>query len=349
MPPSAMSAATAPDATWMFQEAAEAPAAVERLLRANAAAVDELGQRLRQRPPRAVVTLGRGSSDNAATYAKYLIETGLGVLTSSGSPSVSSVYEARQDLADVLVLAISQSGRSPDLLAAVAAARAAGARVVALVNDAASPMADLAHVTLPLHAGPERSIAATKSYIAALAAIAQLTAAWARDAELAAELKALPGDLASAWTQDWASAAQALTPVQSLYVLGRGPGFAAAQEAALKLKETCGLHAEAFSAAEVLHGPMALVERDFPVLMFAQGDPSEAGVVGLARELSGRGARVLLAGATEPGALPFTRTHPALQPIALIQSFYRMANSLALARGFDPDSPPHLRKVTETV
>ena len=343
------SQATAPDATRMFREAAQAPAAVERLLSANRGAVEALADGLQRRPPRAVVTLGRGSSDHAATYAKYLIETGLGVLTSSGSPSVSSVYEARQDLREVLLLAISQSGRSPDLLAAVEAARKAGARVVALVNDAASPMAGLAHVTLPLHAGPERSVAATKSCVAALAAVAQLVSAWARDAELAVALSGLPACLAEAWTQDWSPAAAALQPAHSLYVLGRGPGFAAAQEAALKLKETCGLHAEAFSAAEVLHGPMALVAADFPVLVFAQADLSEAGVVGLAHELAARGARVLLAGAEAPGALPFARTHPALQPIALIQSFYRLANALALARGFDPDSPPHLRKVTETV
>ena len=341
--------ATEPDATRMFQEAADAPAAVERLLNANRAAVEELAGQLRRRPPRAVVTLGRGSSDHAATYAKYLIETGLGVLTSSASPSVSSIYDARQDLRDVLFLAISQSGRSPDLLAAVEAARNAGAHVVALVNDAASPMADLAHVTLPLHAGPEQSVAATKSYIAALAAIAQLTAAWADDDALGAALDGLPPQLALAWALDWSPAVEALIPERNLYVLGRGPGFAAAQEAALKLKETCGLHAEAFSAAEVLHGPMALVEKDFPVLIFAQADLSEAGVVDLARQLAGRGARVLLAGADGPGALPFARTHAALQPIALIQSFYRLANALALARGLDPDSPPHLRKVTETV
>jgi glucosamine--fructose-6-phosphate aminotransferase (isomerizing) len=202
---------------------------------------------------------------------------------------------------------------------------------------------------LPLHAGPETSVAATKSYIAALSAVAQLTAAWTEDRDLSAALDRLPDQLAQAWTLDWSPAVQALTPAKSLFVLGRGPGFAAAQEAALKLKETCGLHAEAFSAAEVLHGPMALVEARFPVLIFAQGDLSETGVVGLARDLAARQAQVLLAGADEPGALPFARAHAALQPIALIQSFYRMANALSLARGFDPDSPPHLRKVTETV
>ncbi|MBW8812703.1 MAG: SIS domain-containing protein [Caulobacterales bacterium] len=333
----------------MFREAAEAPAAVARMLAANRVACEVLGERLRAAPPRAVVTLGRGSSDHAATYAKYLIEGGAGVLTASGAPSISSVYQARPQLEGALCLAISQSGRSPDLLAALEAARAGGARIVALVNDEASPMAALADVVLPLHAGPETSVAATKSYLTALAATAQLVAAWTQDSELAAGLERLPDQMDEAWSLDWSAAVDALTPAQHLYVLGRGPGFAAAQEAALKLKETCGLHAEAFSAAEVLHGPMALVEPGFPVLILAQGDESQAGVAALAQSLAERQARVLLAGAEGPGALPFVAAHPALQPIALVQSFYRAANALSLARGFDPDHPPRLRKVTETV
>ena len=338
-----------PDQTFMFREAAEAAAAVARLLDANRPAVASLAAELRADPPRAVVTCARGSSDHAATYAKYLIETGAGVLTASAAMSVSSVYEARQDLEGVLFLAISQSGRSPDLLAAARAARDAGARIVALVNDETAPLAGLAHVTLPLHAGPERSVAATKSFITALAAIAQLVAGWTRDAVLEQALDALPAQLAEAWALDWTCAVPHLLHAQSLYVLGRGVGFATAQEAALKFKETCGLHAEGFSAAEVLHGPMALVDKSFPVLMFAQGDATEESVAGLADQLRTRGAQVLLAGAARPGALPSVVAHPTLQPLLLIQSFYRLANALSLARGLDPDNPPHLRKVTETV
>ncbi|CAN7488432.1 SIS domain-containing protein [Phenylobacterium sp. LjRoot225] len=333
----------------MFHEAAEAGEAVARLLDANRTAVGKLAADLRANSPRAVVTCARGSSDHAATYAKYLIETGAGVLTSSAAMSVSSVYEARQDLQGVLFLAISQSGRSPDLLASASAARAAGARIVALVNDETAPLADLADVTLPLHAGPERSVAATKSFITALAAIAQLVAAWTKDVALEEALEALPAQLAEAWALDWSSAVPRLLTAQSLYVLGRGVGFAAAQEAALKFKETCGLHAEGFSAAEVLHGPMALVDENFPVLMFAQEDATAESVVALADQLQGRGAEVLLAGARRPDALPAIAAHPILQPLLLIQSFYRLANALSLARGFDPDNPPHLRKVTETV
>ena len=340
--------AVRPETTRMFAEAAEAPAAVARMLAANRPAVLALGEDLRRDPPRAVVTCARGSSDHAATYAKYLIETGIGVPTSSAALSVSSVYDATPRLEGALFLAISQSGRSPDLLAAVEAARRGGARTVALVNDEASPLAELAHLTLPLKAGPETSVAATKSYITALAGVAQLVSAWTPDAPLAAGLDALPAILSEAWKLDWSPAVTRLKTARNLYVLGRGPGYAVAQEAALKLKETCGLHAEAFSAAEVLHGPMALVGEGFPVLVFVQADASEAGVLELARALEARGAEVLVAGGTGGNQLPTLAAHPALEPIVRIQGFYRMANALAVARGLDPDSPPHLKKVTET-
>jgi glucosamine--fructose-6-phosphate aminotransferase (isomerizing) len=333
----------------MHQEAAEAPLAVERMLAANASAVARLAADLRKKAPRAVVTCARGSSDHAATYAKYLIETRAGVITSSAAMSVASIYDARPDMTGVLMLAISQSGRSPDLLASVGAAREAGARVVALVNDESSPLAEIAEVTLPLHAGPEKSVAATKSFITALASVAQLVAAWTEDHELGSALTALPVQLEQAWKADWSAAEPPLLKAQSLYVLGRGVGFAAAQEAALKFKETCGLHAEAFSAAEVLHGPMALIDQHFPLLMFAQDDASCEGVLSVADLFTERGAPVLLAGAQRPGALPFVAGHPTVQPMLLIQSFYRLANDLSLARGLDPDNPPHLRKVTETV
>lgn len=335
----------------MYREAAQAPEVVREQLLANAARVQNLADRLRARPPRAVVTCARGSSDHAATFARYLIETRLGVLTSSAAPSVSSVYAAPPDLAGTIVLAISQSGASPDLLAAVGSARTAGAHIVALVNAEASPLAQLADDLLPLRAGSERGVAATKSYIASLAAIVHLVAHWLRDAQLTAALAQAPELLTRAWALDWSPAVTHLTPARNLYVVGRGLGLAVAQEAALKLKETCGLHAEAVSAAELRHGPMALVHAGFPLLMFTQNDETRAGVAALAGELAAQGADVLVAGTPVAGAtvLPTESAHPVIEPLLFAQSFYRMANALALARGADPDQPPHLRKVTETV
>jgi len=335
----------------MFVEAAQAPEVVGAQLQANAARIAELAARLRSQPPRAVVTCARGSSDHAATFARYLIETRLGVLTSSAAPSVSSVYDAAPDLAGTVMLAISQSGASPDLLAVVTRARAAGARIVALVNAPASPLADLADDLIPLHAAPERSVAATKSFIASLSAIAHLVASWSADAALEAALMQSPQLLQRAWELDWSGALAPLLDANNLYVIGRGVGLAIAQEAALKFKETCGLHAEAVSAAELRHGPMALVRADFPLLLFAQHDESHAGVAQLADDLVGHGARVLLAGASVAHTieLPTTATHPVIEPLLLAQSFYRMANALALSRGYDPDQPPHLNKITETL
>lgn len=335
----------------MYAEAAQAPAVIRAQLAANAGRVARLADRLRQTPPRAVVTCARGSSDHAATFARYLIETRLGVLTSSASPSVSSVYEVTPDLVGTVMLAISQSGSSPDLLATVSRARSNGARIVAMVNAESSPLARLADDLIPLGAGAELSVAATKSYIASLAALVQLVASWARDAALAAALEDAPRQLERAFGLDWSAALTPLTSANNLYVIGRGLGLGIAQEAALKFKETCGLHAEALSAAELRHGPMALVRAHFPLLIFTQDDESRAGVVQLANELAARGAAVLIAGAdvAQATVLPTEAAHPVIEPLLHAQSFYRMANALSLARGRDPDRPPNLSKVTETL
>jgi glucosamine--fructose-6-phosphate aminotransferase (isomerizing) len=342
---------TAPAKTLMFREAESAGQVVGRQLDADRAVRARIAARLRAEPPRAVVTCARGSSDHAATYGKYLIETRLGVVTSSAALSTSSIYGQAAQLRGVLYLAISQSGRSPDLLSAVAAAKAAGAFTIALVNDTASPLAAAADEVLPLHAGPEISVAATKSYIAALAQIAQLVAAWSEDADLTSALSNLPRSLEAAWALEWRQALPILQGATNLFVLGRGLGLAIAQEAALKFKETCGLHAEAFSVAEVMHGPMALIKPGFPVLAFAQNDATYESVTQVLDGFAARGAALMRvqSGPAAAGRLAAVAGHPALEPIAMIQTFYRFANALSVARGYNPDTPPHLRKVTETL
>lgn len=341
------------EGTLMFAEAAEGGATVARFLSHNRSALAALSARLRAKPPRSVTTVARGSSDHAATYGKYLVETFIGVPTSSAAMSVASVYGAPVVAAQSLCIAISQSGRSPDLLASVEAQRVAGAHVVALVNDEGSPLAALADTLLPLKAGQEHSVAATKSCIASLAGLAAIVAGWSGDEALSEGLRRLPEQLEAAFALDWSAALPALSEARNLFVIARGFGLAVAQEAALKLKETCALHAEAFSSAEVKHGPMALVHDGFPILAMATSDSAGDGVREVAREFASRGARVLLAnpaGAIDGTIhLPARLFAPALEPVLLIQSFYRLANSLSLARGLDPDSPPHLSKVTRTV
>ena len=340
-----------PESTLMFAEAAESAAAVRRQHARNAEAMARLGALLRERRPHTFVTLARGSSDNAATFARYLIETHVGVLTSSASPSVASVYDATPAMDGAVMLALSQSGRSPDLVAAATAAKERGAFLISLVNDEQSPLFGLADVALPLCAGPEKSVAATKSFIATLVAMLHLVAEWSQDARIAAAVSTLPDLLERAWALDWSKALPVLKHATNLYTVGRGHGFGVAQEMALKVKETCGFHAEAFSAAEVRHGPMALVGPDFPVLLTAQDDESQASVRALAEEFAGRAAPLLLAGVKQaPGTiLPTLDADALVQPILLVQSFYRMVNQLSVLRGRDPDRPPTLNKVTETV
>lgn len=336
--------------TTMYREAAEASDRVETQLHRNADTLAKLVERLRAQPPVAMVTIGRGSSDHAATYARYLVETRLGILSSSLSPSIFSVFKAPLSLANMLCLAVSQSGRSPDLLAAARAARDSGALVVALVNDPRSPLGEIASTVVPLGAGPERSAAATKSFITSLSAVAQLVALWSGDAAMQSALLQLPSALAQAWEEDWSPCRHMLQSADHLYTVGRGLHLAIAQEAAHKLKETCMIHAEAYSSAEVLHGPNELAGRDFPVLLFRSEDASDASVVQAARRLAGQGASVMMAGGTDPGTLPVPRApNPALAPILQIQAFYRMANALACERGHDPDRPRHVQKVTHTV
>ena len=355
------------EATRMFREAARASDAVREQLQHDAAAVAAIGAEVRRLAPRTVITCARGSSDHAATYAKYLIETRTGVVTASAAPSVSSIYQVSQNLRGCLFVALSQSGRSPDLLASVAAAKSAGATILSLCNSPDAPLIAASDLVIELRAGIETSVAATKSYLATLAALLRLVAAWTEDGTLQSEIDKVPALMDQSWALDWSPALGALESAEHLYVVGRGLGLGAAQEVALKCKETCGLHAEAFSSAEVRHGPYALLGAGFPALLLAQRDGTQAGVEALGHELARRGVPVLIAGAGQPGrkrhgpghpgagpssaaiVLPTLETSADIAPILLVQSAYRLIATLAIRRGFDPDQPAHLQKVTETL
>jgi glucosamine--fructose-6-phosphate aminotransferase (isomerizing) len=332
----------------LFAEAAEAPVRVASQLDRNRAAVQALADRLRRDPPSVVVTLGRGSSGAAATFARYLIETRLQILTSAAAPSVGSVFGATVAMRGGLCLAVSQSGSSPDLLAAAEAARRGGASLVVIANDESSPLAQMADVLLPMHAGPETSVAATKTFITSLSAVLQLVLYWHGDGASIESLDVLPGQLRRAWEMDWSACRRWLAPARGLYVVGRGLNFAVAQEAALKFKETCNLQAEAFSSAELRHGPLTLARDGFPVLVFNPGDEARAGVEALAQRLRDQGASVMDAGGVGEAALPLAPCAPLFTPLVQIQSFYRMIDGLAADRGLDPDRPAYLSKVTNT-
>src|SRR5690349_19490471 len=313
--------------------------------------VEALAARLAQEPRHVALTVARGSSDHAASYFASLTMSRVGLPVASLPMSVATLQQAPLQVRNQLALGFSQSGKSPDLVGTMQALREAGALTVAAVNVPGSPLEDACEFYLPLVAGPELSVAATKSYIAMLSVSAQLVAHWQQDAALLDGLKSLPDALRRAGALDWSKAVDELRNVERMIVIGRGLGLAIAQEAALKLKETSGIQAEAFSSAEVRHGPMELIDRDYPLLVFAPRGPEQAGLLQLARDMQARGARVLLAAPEDvpEATLPLVSTaHAALDPIAAILSFYVMAAGLAAARGRNPDAPRHLMKVTET-
>lgn len=333
----------------MLSEAREAPGRVAAQAEALAEPLAHLVARLRASPPPAIVTCARGSSDHVATYAKYVLELMTGRPVASLGLSVVSVYDAQLAMPGMLFLAISQSGMSPDIVKCTEAARRSGALTVAIVNDPSSPLAEASEIVLSMSAGTEHAVAATKSFICSLTAVARLGAEWTEDAALRAALSALPQQLSEAVTCDWETPlADVLQHAQNGFVISRGPGFGIAAEIALKLKETSALHAEMFSAAEIQHGPKAAVRSGTPVLSLATGDAGQPSIDTAAEVLTGLGARVFSTG--KGGALPVPDTgHYLTRPIAAVAAFYPFAARLAELRGHDPDNPPSLSKVTRTL
>jgi glucosamine--fructose-6-phosphate aminotransferase (isomerizing) len=335
----------------MQSELRETPEAVARQAAELERPLADLAARLRARPPHVVVTCARGSSAHAATFGKHLIERYLGIPVAAAAPSVATVYRKALRLEGELFLAVSQSGASDDLVEQAESARRAGAITVALVNATDSNLARASDVVLPMAAGPEHSVAATKTFVASLAALMRLAAAWSEDAAMAAAVARLPERLADATDLDWSAALPSLTEAVSLMTIGRGPTLAIAREASLKLKETCNLHAEAFSGAEVRHGPVTLVSTRYPIVMFMPTDAAAPGLRRLADDFRTMKASLFVAepGESAPARLPaLVPEQPEADAICLIQSFYGLAVRLSGRRGLDADRPRHLKKVTRT-
>jgi glutamine---fructose-6-phosphate transaminase (isomerizing) len=335
----------------MAHEIGEAPEAVRRQHDALAQPLAELIGRLERRPPQVVVTCARGSSAHAATFGKHMIERYIGVPVAEAAPNIASVYGRRLRLENQLFLAISQSGRSDDLVELTRSAKAAGALTVSIVNATDGPLVAASDIVLPMGAGPELSVAASKTFVATLAVLLRVTASWTDDAKLDGAIERLPDRLTAAAELDWSELVDTLVGTSSLVTIGRGPTLAIAREASLKLKETCSLHAEAFSGAEFLHGPVALVSSRYPVLMFMPTDAAAPGMRQLATDLREKGTALFATdcGASGPGRLPaLSSDHPETDAVCLIQSFYAMLIRLAERLGTDVDRPRHLRKVTRT-
>lgn len=339
-------------ASLMAAEVQEIPAAVARLLDQGMPAIRAAAEAARELDPAFIATVARGSSDHVCTYLKYVAELELGLPVASIGPSVASIYGARLKLAGSLCIGVSQSGQSPDIVELARAARAGGALTVAITNHAQSPLALASDATLALHAGAERSVAATKTFVTSAVAGLALLAHWRNDPVLMKAISDLPETLAQAVRLDWSELGHALRWSDSLYTLGRGPVWAISNEAALKFKEVCLIHAESYSSAEVLHGPVSIVGAGFPVLAFAAADAAEASITGIADEIAAKGAQVFVTSdkAGRATRLPVVRTgHGLTDPLALVATFYAMVEQLAVSRGIDPDTPRHLKKVTETI
>lgn len=322
-------------------EAQATPNIIRAQLAANATICEQLGAELRQQPPTGIMMIGRGTSDHAGVFAKYLFEIEASVPVFAAAPSVAGVYNSQLNLDGYLAICISQSGQSPDIVEQAKRAKAGGAKVVAIVNITDSPLAQLADTVIPLHAGPELAVAATKSYLASLTALLQLCAYWQQNAELKSALTALPEQLEQIQRAQICLHAEQLDNLRHCVVLGRGFGYAIAREIALKLKEVLGIHAEAFSSAEFLHGPVTLVERHLTVLNVHIHDEGSAMHRRQLADIKQRGAELVQLPA--PQAL-----HPRLQPLAVMQRFYLDIEHAARQLGFNPDAPPGLKKVTET-
>lgn len=331
--------------TLMRQEASSSWQKIEQQNQSNKALYQQLAEKIRAFDPAFVYMVGRGTSDHAGVFARYLIEVELGVVVAAAAPSVASLFSRQLKLNKALVLLISQSGRSEDLLAQGRAAKQSGALVVALVNDISSPLAALADYAIPLLAGPEKAVAATKSYLCTLSALLNLVAHWKQDQLLLDALDTLPAALQQVLEQPAQLHAEQFSALRHCVVLGRAFGYAISREIALKIKEVCGIQAEAFSSAEFLHGPISLLNQPLTLLNVQLNDESSEAHQAQIDEVKKRGGLVLtLALNTQQQAI-----HPRLQPLLLMQRFYLDIEAVALALGHNPDAPVGLNKVTITL
>jgi glucosamine--fructose-6-phosphate aminotransferase (isomerizing) len=336
-----------PVSSAMATEIGESPDVVSRIV-VNRRAIADVAKRLDVSRVPIAVLCGRGSSGHVGVFLRYLIETRLHVPVSASAPSVITAFRKPLALRNALFIVISQSGRSPDLVAATRSARESGARTVAIVNAVDSPVAEAAEFLIPIEAGPEHSVAATKTVVGSMAAGAALIAGLTGEVALGSALDRLPGRLQQALKLDWSAIAADIAGANAVFVASRGLGLGSARELALKLAEILRLPALGFSAAELQHGPRAALSSRTPVIMMRLMDETAATIDQLAGELRESKIAVHLCGGPR-GNLPWLADDdPATDAITMLIPGYRMIERIARAWGFDPDRPPQLSKITET-
>jgi glucosamine--fructose-6-phosphate aminotransferase (isomerizing) len=327
----------------MENEARQSPIVIQKQLELNGTIVKEIARKLVFLNPKMVMIIGRGSSDHAGVFAKYLIEIELNIPTCSAAPSVSSIYKKQLKLDSALVIVISQSGRSPDIIEQAKMAKSGGAYCIAIVNDETSPLKDIVDQVLPIRAGKEVSVAATKSYLATLSALVHLIAVWSKNRALYASLKELPTVLQKVTANEIQLLPSDFEHIDNMVVLSRGISFGIAKEIALKLKEVCSIHAEAFSSAEFLHGPITLVEKGLHILNCDVKDECEESHREQINGIIERNGQIVL---LDQAGL---KTHPRLAPLLILLRFYIDIANVSVALGLNPDAPKGLKKVTQTL
>ncbi len=338
----------------MSAEIREQPAVLARILCEGGSTIGSVARAIAARHPRFVLFAARGTSDHAALYAKYLVETRLGLPAGLVSPSTTTVYGARPDMRDVLFIAVSQSGSSPDLIEPLQAARAGGAITLAITNTAGSPLASAAEYSLDVLAGLEQAVAATKTYTAELLTLYLLVMRLAGQDDESAHTLPERAERQLAREDEVARLAARYRFADQLVVTARGYNYATARETALKLMETAYLVAHAFSAADLLHGPVAMIDRGFPVLAIVPSGGGGQAVVPVIAELRERAADVCVIGNAEAvraggrGLELVEAESEELSPLLAILPLQQLAWHLARERGQDPDAPRGLRKVTLT-
>lgn len=336
----------------MAKEAREAPLVIQNQLSSNDDNVKRIADKLRSINPQLIYIIGRGSSDHAGVFGKYLFETELGIPVCSAALSIAGVFNKQLNLNNAVAFVISQSGRSPDILRQAESAKKGGAFTIAIVNDETSPLAHLVDAVIPISAGEEKAVAATKSYLATLSALLHLCGHWGKNDELLSSLQQLPASLDSVVSAPMQLTTEFLRSTRNTIILGRGFGYAIGREVALKLKEVLGIHAEAFSSAEFIHGPVTLVEQQLKVVSLLVNDESEALHRAIIGDVIGRGAQCteINAGSaiTTARAITDSALHPRLLPLLIMQRFYLDIEHIAVDMGLNPDTPPGLNKVTKT-
>lgn len=337
--------------TYMAKEIKDIPSVIEKQQDANAPTLIALAEFLKKEKPAHIVTLGRGSSYNASNYGKYLFEIGLGVPVTVAAPSLATIYGQSLKLKNSILIVTSQSGKSPDLVKFAQATRANGTKVIGIINDEDSPLAKECDFLFGIKAGEEKSVAATKSFVGSLSVFASILATWKEDNELAEAIMNLPIYLDQVINAEWPFFIESLENRVDLFAIGRGVGLSVAMEAALKLKETCQIHAEGISASEIFHGSVSLLKENYPVISFVGNDASRNSMLEINKKLENYQANVLSIDTKgkQKNTLIVPETHEYLQPLLQITAYYNVIEELSRKRGLNPDNPPNLHKVTETL